>query len=189
MIYVGLDMSITSPGLTVIDGDKIEYHFRYDFPKRKKITLPDNFFPYPTCESKDDMTRYVDNADWIMSVIGDREAVVCIEGYAMAAQGRVFNIAENCAVTKYRLFQKGIKTIIASPATIKKFATGNGTAQKGLMLYHFEHKTGLDLYKFFDRGTAVSPLTDIADSYFMARYAESDPSKPVKKVKKRVLKK
>jgi hypothetical protein len=172
MIYVGLDMSINSPGLTIIDGDSIEYHFRYDMPKRKKVVLPDNFFAYPICDSKDDMTRYVDNADWIMDKIAGREAVVCIEGYAMAAQGRVFNIAENCAVTKYELYKAGIQTLIQSPGSIKKFATGNGAAKKGLMLYHFQRDTGIDLYAIFGRDTAVSPLTDIADSYFMAKFAQ-----------------
>jgi len=172
MIYCGLDMSITSPGLTIIDGDSIEYYFRYDIPKRKKVDIPSSFHPYPTCDSKDDMYRYIDNANWIMKCINGREAAVVIEGYALGATGRVFNIAENCAVTKYVLHQAGIPIHIYGPGTIKKFATGNGVAKKGLMIHHFEKETSMDLYKIFNKESASSPLSDIADSYFMAQFCK-----------------
>lgn len=175
MIYVGLDMSINSPGLTIIDGETIEHHFRFDFPKRKKITLPENFFPKETCDkSQEDMVRYIDNAEWIISCINGREAVVVIEGYAFGATGsRIFNIAENCAVTKYRLFQEKIPVFIYTPGTIKKFATKNGAAKKGLMVDRYEKETGNDLYEIFQKNNPDSPLSDIADSYFMAKYAQT----------------
>ena len=174
MIYVGIDYSIRSPAVCIIDGDKIEHHFRFDYPKRKKVELPENFFPEPTCDSLEDMYRYINNAEWVLKCIGDREAKVVVEGYAFGANGNVFNIGENCAVMKYMLYQRGIKVDTPSPGTIKKFFTGKGNATKEFMVWTFEQKTSIDLYKAFNREALGGPMTDIADAYAMACYCSEN---------------
>lgn len=176
MIYVGLDMSINSPGLTIFDGDKIEFHFRYDLPKRKKIEIPDNFYPHPTGDkSREQMDRYLDNANWIKSCINGRPGRVVLEGYALASVSSSFaQIIENIMTTKLMMHNEGLEFITPSPNSIKKFATGSGNAGKGLVIHKFEEDTGIDLYKVFQRGTSSSPLSDIADSYFMAKWARDN---------------
>lgn len=174
MIFVGIDYSMTSPAVTIIDGDNIEYHFRYNYPKRKKVDLPKCFFPEPTCDSVDDVYRYTNNAEWVMKCIGDRECVVVIEGYSYGSAGQVFNLAENCGILKYILRKNGIKFSTPSPGTIKKFFTGKGNATKEFMTYTFCEKSGHDLYKIFNRESLGGPMADIADSYAMAMYCKQE---------------
>ncbi len=177
MIYVGIDYSMNSPAVTIIDGENIEYHFRFDYPKRKKVCLPKCFFPEPTCDSKNDMHKYKNNVDWVMKCIGDRECVVVIEGYSYGSAGQVFNLAENCGILKYVLSQKNIQFSTPSPGTIKKFFTGKGNATKEFMTYTFGIKTGYDLYEIFNRESLGGPMADIADSYAMALYCKQEYDK------------
>ena len=55
----------------------------------------------------------------------------------------------------------------------KKFATGKGNANKVLMYEAFIEETGDDLAKLFefDPYTGQSPVSDIIDSYYIAKYS------------------
>ena len=55
------------------------------------------------------------------------------------------------------------------PSVIKKFATDKGNANKELMLDAFEKDTAANLAKIFDT-TSKSPVSDIADAYFICKY-------------------
>lgn len=57
---------------------------------------------------------------------------------------------------------KPVTLIVATPGEIKKFATGNGNANKELLLECFKAT-----YPDFD----IPKMDDIADAYFMAKYA------------------
>ena len=59
--------------------------------------------------------------------------MVALEDYAFAAKGRVFHIAENTGILKYKLFQQGIPLETISPSAVKKNATGKGNADKEMM--------------------------------------------------------
>ena len=56
---------------------------------------------------------------------------------------------------------------------VKKFATDKGNANKDLMYEHFCKDTKTDLMKTFDMQTLSNPITDIVDSYYIARCYES----------------
>lgn len=174
MIYVGCDYSITSPAVTIIDGSSVEHYFRFDLPKRKILSFPDSFKFKPIVDKDDAMRRYNENSDWVLECIGGREATVVIEGYAMGVSGtgRVFDLAENCGILKFKLNQAGIKYYTPTPGQIKKFYTGNGAAKKELMVYTFEKKTSNDLYDIFKWESVKSPMSDIADSHAMALYCK-----------------
>lgn len=58
---------------------------------------------------------------------------------------------------------KPVTLIVATPGEIKKFATGNGNANKELLLECFKAT-----YPDFD----IPKMDDIADAYFMAKYAK-----------------
>ena len=104
---------------------------------------------------------------------------VAIEDYAYSATGKVFHIGEHTGVLKYLLFQSGYTIKSIPPTVIKKFATGKGNADKSRMTQAF-----LNVYPpaeawrsvFFPRtaqtaSPAKSPLSDIADAYWISKYA------------------
>lgn len=109
----------------------------------------------------------------------DRSPIL-IEDYAFNATGRVFHIGENCGILKYRLDECSIPYECVPPTVIKKFATGKGNADKYRMTAAF-----LEAYpdarawisQLFPRTKsqdgdipAKSPLADMADAYWIARY-------------------
>ena len=58
---------------------------------------------------------------------------------------------------------RSVHLIVATPGEIKKFATGNGNANKDLLMTCFKA-----VYPDFD----IPKMDDIADAYFMAKYAK-----------------
>jgi Holliday junction resolvasome RuvABC endonuclease subunit len=96
----------------------------------------------------------------------------CIEGYAMGAKGKIFNIAENTGVLKYKLYQNQIPLEISPPSQIKKMATGKGNATKDEMHEAFLKETKINLIQTItpDRSDVISPVGDIVDSYYVCKY-------------------
>ena len=93
-----------------------------------------------------------------------------IEDYSYGSTGRVFHIAENLGLLKYKLkMECGWDYTLLPPSVIKKHATGKGNANKDLMLHAFEEETHTNLGKVFDT-TSKSPISDIADAYFICKY-------------------
>lgn len=91
-----------------------------------------------------------------------------IEDYAFAANGRVFDLAENTSLMKKVLWDQGTSLRKYEPTVIKKFATGNGAADKVKMkaAYFDKHSGALDLSNILiDKD---HPLEDIIDSFFIA---------------------
>ena len=60
--------------------------------------------------------------------------VVAIEGYAYARANQAHQIGELGGVVRLLLHDMGIDTLIVPPASIKKWATGKGNADKDTML-------------------------------------------------------
>ena len=54
-------------------------------------------------------------------------------------------------------------------ANVKKYASGKGNADKQLMYDSFTEHTKVDLIKMFDMGKLNNPVTDIVDSYYIAK--------------------
>ena len=55
------------------------------------------------------------------------------------------------------------------PSVVKKYASGKGNADKQLMYDSFKEHTKQDLLKLFDMGKLNNPVTDIVDSYYIAK--------------------
>jgi crossover junction endodeoxyribonuclease RuvC len=61
--------------------------------------------------------------------------LVCVEGFAFGARGKVFEIAELSGVIKYHLTQVYDCNLVQIPPTsVKKYITGKGNANKDVML-------------------------------------------------------
>ena len=185
-MIIGIDYSMTSPAVCVA-----QTPFRYNnckfmfITKNKKLAtnIAPNIEGILLYEYGDNLERFTHLAnqtvEWIMQ---QPEALIRrnhigIEGYAFGAKGQVFNIGENTGILKFKLAERVANTMsIFTPSEIKKFATGKGNANKMLMYEAFVEETGDDLANLFeiDDYSGQSPVSDIVDSYYIAKYRDQN---------------
>jgi Holliday junction resolvasome RuvABC endonuclease subunit len=124
--------------------------------------------------------RFSQISDWVYELIEDSihtEQLVYIEGYSFGSKGQgVFQIAENCGILKYRLQQMMINYDTVVPSVVKKGATGKGNADKDLMYESFSKETNTDLKKIFDVEKIGNPVSDIVDSFYIAKVGYENSS-------------
>lgn len=186
MYFIGIDYSISSPSITIFDDSK-KFSFEnvscYFFNKSKRKSyegLVDNIhqLKYP---EETGFKKYIALAAIIydtISFIDPKDSAIAIEGYSMNSVGKVFHIAENCAVLKYFLISNGytlVNSDLCSPTTIKKFASGKGNSKKDKMYECFVEETGADILNLLDPSKQVqnSFVADIVDSFYICKYAYS----------------
>ncbi len=178
-LYVGVDYSITSPGVCALlktgDIEKVSYGY---FNKKDAGLGPSLSWlgdAGKLKDSKDQFDRYQFLADRVCLFLNTREVntwtkvFVAIEGYSYGSTGFAYQIGENCAVlitTLKRTF-KGCRIERIAPSAVKKRATGKGNADKEQMVAAFQQETGI---RVNEPGKKVgSPGSDIADSYWVMR--------------------
>jgi Holliday junction resolvasome RuvABC endonuclease subunit len=105
-----------------------------------------------------------------LSIVKDCDYVF-LEDYAFAAKGRVFHIGENGGILKGRLYECDMPVNVLNIKSAKKFATGNGNAKKDEVYRAFYKDTKLNLETILDGKPDKSPISDIADSYILCKYA------------------
>ena len=174
---VGIDYSLNSPAICIagddFDFDKCSFHFLTS--KKKHIgKFGKNIFGYEIKDYKTPIERFTNISTWALDIIHKHKtdtAKVFIEGYSFGSKGQaVFQIAENCGILKYRLqLSPSILYDTVVPSVVKKFASGKGNADKQLMYDGFKEHTKQDLIKLFDMGKLNNPVTDIIDSYYIAK--------------------
>ena len=172
-MLIGIDYSITCPCLCLFDERKtfkFDNCFFYYLTNTKKYA--DKIAPNITGESFQEYVQDVDRFDtiseWATNLcIG--AADVGMEGYAYGAKGRVFNLAENMGLLKYKLYKHAIPVTIVEPAKVKKCATGKGNADKQVMYETFSKETNTDLKSVFGQKTLSNPVTDVIDSYYVLK--------------------
>ena len=174
---VGIDYSLNSPAICIagdnFDFDKCSFHFLTS--KKKNIgQFGKNIFGYEYKEYNTPIERFTNISNWALDIIHKHKsdtAKVFIEGYSFGSKGQaVFQIAENCGILKYRLQMSPTMlydTIV--PSVVKKYASGKGNADKQLMYDSFKEHTKKDLMKMFDMQKLNNPVTDIVDSYYIAK--------------------
>ena len=181
---VGLDYSLNSPAICIagddFDFDKCSFHFLTS--KKKHIgKFGKNIFGYEIKDYKTPIERFTNISTWALDIIHKHKtdtAKVFIEGYSFGSKGQaVFQIAENCGILKYRLqLSPSILYDTVVPSVVKKFASGKGNADKQLMYDSFSKHTKQDLLKIFDMGKLNNPVTDIVDSYYIAKVGYENSS-------------
>ena len=176
---VGIDYSLNSPAICIagdnFDFDKCSFHFLTS--KKKHIgKFGKNIFGYEIKEYTSNIERFNNISLWALDIIHkykprQQTAQVFIEGYSFGSKGQaVFQIAENCGLLKYKLHMSPsilYDTIV--PSVVKKYASGKGNADKQLMYDSFKEYTKKDLMKIFDMEKLNNPVTDIIDSYYIAK--------------------
>lgn len=173
-LLCGVDYSMTNPSICVVPKGKFNFSFcQFQFlTDNKKYTgeflnkqiVGYSHRPY-SCQEE----RFANIATWALTVIGAAVLTV-IEDYAMGAKGRVFHIGENTGILKHSLWKMNKRFVVEPPTVIKKFATGKGNANKDLMHESFLAETGIDMKGVFGLDSTKSPVSDIVDSYYMAKY-------------------
>ena len=181
---VGIDYSLNSPAICIagdnFDFDKCSFHFLTS--KKKNIgKFGKNIFGYEYKEYDTPIERFTNISTWALDIIHKHKkdtAQVFIEGYSFGSKGQaVFQIAENCGILKYRLQMSPTmlyETIV--PSVVKKYASGKGNADKQLMYDSFKEHTKKDLMKMFDMQKLNNPVTDIVDSYYIAKVGYENSS-------------
>ena len=178
MIIAGIDYSLRSPCVCVFAGlenetftfDRCTFYFLTDTKKYATFFLK-NIYGERFQDWNQDFQRYKSIADWSMSYILECDQIA-IEGYSMGSKGKVFNIAENTGVLKYKIHNLGIPLEVIPPTTLKKYATTKGNADKGMMHNSFLKETGINLKKEItpNKGKVDNPVSDIVDSYYICKY-------------------
>ena len=185
---IGIDYSLSSPGVCVNTSEG-EFRYedcnfyyltstkKYDSTFKEKIAFGQSTVEYKGTQNKlytSEPERYNNIADWVIDIIKSYKGTptIQIEDYSYGSTGRVFHIAENLGLLKYKLkMECGWDYTLLPPSVIKKFATDKGNANKELMLEAFEKDTGVNLEVLFDT-KSKSPISDVADAYFICKYQE-----------------
>ncbi len=172
-VCVGIDYSMSSPAICIHTG--LDWHFDnckfYFVTAKKRCIVPKhNFYPsdYPLYSSQEERFHWL--SDWAIQLIVPT-ASVWMEGYAYASTGIVFDIGENTGLLKHKLWKK-LKTEVnvVSPASVKKFATGKGNANKLSMHAQFIADVNIPLDLYFDTKPGLSPIADMIDAYYICKY-------------------
>jgi hypothetical protein len=176
MIISAIDYSLNGPAICVFDTAKKQFNFKnctfYFLTDTKKYatTFMNNihgelFQPYDA-----DCERYDSISDWVMRVTIGSD-MVALEGYAYNATGRVFHIAENTGILKYKLYQASIPVEIIEPSKVKKLATGKGNSDKSQMYQSFLEETDIELQKIItpNKKDVGNPVSDIIDAYYICK--------------------
>ena len=193
---IGIDYSLSSPGICV---NTSEEEFRYEDCKfyyltntkkyegtfKEKMAFGTSAVEYigaPHRPYSSEPERYNNIANWAIDIIklyGDAKTginrinpTIQIEDYSFGSTGRVFHIAENLGLLKYKLkIDFGWDYTLIAPSVIKKFATDKGNANKEMILHAFQKDTGVNLEVLFDT-KSKSPISDVVDAYFICKYQE-----------------
>ena len=193
---IGIDYSLSSPDVCV---NTSEEEFRYEDCKfyyltntkkyegtfKEKMAFGTSAVEYigtPHRPYSSEPERYNNIANWAIDIIklyGDAKTginrinpTIQIEDYSFGSTGRVFHIAENLGLLKYKLkIECGWEYTLIAPSVIKKFATDKGNANKEIMLSAFQEDTGVNLGELFE-SNAKSPISDVVDAYFICKYQE-----------------
>lgn len=172
MDIVGIDYSMTSPSICVHSGNiwSLSNCKFYFLTKKKKNIINSDLFVgelQPKFLSQEERFDFISN--WANSLI-PKNSIIFLEGYSYSSKGVVFDIGENTGLLKHKIWTRNIKINSISPSSIKKFATGKGNANKLLMYENFIEETEFDISSKIDCHEGESPMSDIIDSYYIAKF-------------------
>jgi Holliday junction resolvasome RuvABC endonuclease subunit len=175
-MFIGIDYSMSSPAMCLLSSDGSFKNSQHYFlsSKKKDLTVPSQNIhcgmhkPYQT-----EIERYTNIADFFLQVlVAIKEPLqIFIEDYSMGSKGRIFAIAENTAILKYKIVQAGFSFSTFPPTVIKKYASGKGNADKDMMYKAFLDKGHSDIKRFYHEkpnAKVASPVSDIVDAFFIA---------------------
>jgi len=169
----GIDYSLCSPAITVLEGNNATGYYLTDVKRNAKdydfgwYKITGTLHSYHKTEEH----RYDLISDWALSIVSNCD-LIYMEDYALGAKGKVFHIGENAGLLKWKMWKQNLNYRLVVPTVLKKFATGKGNADKAQMHEAFRTKTGLDLVMEMCPGSTKigNPVSDLVDSYWLSIY-------------------
>lgn len=150
-VHVGIDPSIANTGVAVISsrGELVKY-----------INGRDGCHGKFSC----DIEKYMAQASYIIAeLMGMDVASIAYEGYSYESAHRAYSLAECNGILKASLYSLHPKPLLyMAPMRLKKFATGNGHADKSMMIARAKEEC---------KDLGAKPTSDICDAFFLAKYA------------------
>lgn len=117
LTYLGLDLSLRSPGFALVDGAGVLLHVEHPQVHERGTE------------------RLAVLRDHVRRVVAMRPvSFALIEGYSYDSQHRALDIGEGGGMAKLTLQDLGVPFQAAAPSIVKKFATGNAGASKSDMI-------------------------------------------------------
>ena len=184
MKIAGIDYSICSPAITILDtsSGSCEGYYLTDIKRNVKdcdfgwLKVKGQAHNQYLAEEQ----RYDHISQWALDTVEDCDLVV-MEDYALGAKGKVFHIGENAGLLKWKMWRDKISFKLVGPTTLKKFATGKGNADKHQVHEAFVETTGLNLVLEMCPGSTkvANPVSDLVDSYWLAKYGTQKEMPPV----------
>ena len=176
---MGLDLSINSTGICINDNGKLMYinivpevtrsqrRNEYEIAKNEKFrdVVGLKMIEYQKHDGDDDYNIFQIKS--IISILIDDYNIkeVTLEAPALQASGRATaTMAGLNYVIRQLLIEKGIIFKLVQPTTLKKWFTGNGRADKGLMV-----RCWRELEPMANELKAMK-IDDFADSYALLKY-------------------
>lgn len=191
MVRIGIDPSLNSTGVCVnIDGKQFKYWIiTSKMTKKMKEFKHDDvkYLPYEKADTNKKLNEYAEvefnkanniynicariksiikaSAEWYA---GDNlnNCEVFMEGvsYGSVGSAALVDLSGLNFAIRNVLLDLGVKFTIVSPSQNKKFATGNGSADKALMIYSW-----LMVEKHLKDIKDIK-IDDLADAYFLSNY-------------------
>jgi len=148
MTWVGIDQSYTGFGLALLGHDEV-HTVLGKFESAKYGTGPG---------------RLLDIERWLTRELSVLDTVehVCLEGYANGAKFGREIAGELGYAVKRTLYLLGMPYNVVPPTSVKKFATGKGTAKKNEMLLAVYKRWGIEFSN-----------DNLADAYTLAEIAKA----------------
>ncbi len=177
----GIDYSLTCPSVCIYTGEKEDFSFekclifflsntkKYEDFQYKNIEGSQQIQNWQTAEE-----RYDFISDWALDIfIHHNIEEIVLEDYSYGSKGKVFHIAENTGILKWKLWNSELEYHVVPPTVIKKFATGKGNANKEMMYESFLEETNVNLNESLEIKSEKigNPVSDIVDSYYICKLA------------------
>ena len=176
MNIVGIDYAMGCPAICGYTGGEFNFEnctFHYLIDK-KNPPFANNIIG----DTKPDYVSQEERFDWISTwalsqVLCYNPDLVVLEDYSFGSKGRVFHIAENTGILKWKLWNSELEYHVVPPTVIKKFATGKGNANKEMMYESFLEETNVNLNESLEIKSEKigNPVSDIVDSYYICKLA------------------
>lgn len=190
MITIGIDPSLNSTGVCVNVDGKCKYYIITSKMTKKMSAFKNEYIqylPYDKQDTNKKLNEYADveynKAQNIYNICERIRAIIkanvewhaednlnnCeifMEGvsYGSIGSAALVDLSGLNFAIRNVLLALGVKFTIVSPSQNKKFATGNGAADKELMIYSW-----LKVEKHLKDITEIK-IDDLADAYFLSNY-------------------
>jgi len=131
---LGIDPSLTRTGYCCLDGNELDTSFY-----GRGMGIIDAHKLRGT-----ERLIYLEERLWNL-ITSNKFDLICIEGYSYGSKGRaVFDIGELGGILRLNLHKAKMPWIEIAPATLKKFVTGSGIAEKDMVTMNVMKKWGIE---------------------------------------------